>query len=60
MWAMGLQVAVKAEADATGGAYSVVEYDVAPGDGSDVHTHTFEHEAWFMLDGTLKWRLDEQ
>ena len=57
---MGLEVAVKAEAETTGGAYSVVEYNVSPGDGSNVHAHTFEHEAWFMLDGTLTWKLDEE
>eukprot|EP00897_Mesotaenium_endlicherianum_P002470 jgi/Mesen1/2250/ME000153S01473 len=60
VWAMGLRVTVKVPGEATGGDYAVMEYHVAPGDGSQEHVHANEDEAWFMLDGQLEWRTKGQ
>ncbi|GJP30849.1 hypothetical protein CLOM_g7179 [Closterium sp. NIES-68] len=58
--AMGMRVRVKAEAEQTGGSYSVMEYEVLAGEGSEEHIHTREHEAWFLLDGQMTWTIEQE
>ncbi|CAI5481706.1 unnamed protein product [Closterium sp. Yama58-4] len=58
--AMGMRVRIKAEAEQTGGSYSVIEYEVPAGEGSEEHIHTREHEAWFLLDGQMTWTIEKE
>ncbi|CAI5511725.1 unnamed protein product [Closterium sp. Naga37s-1] len=58
--AMGMRVRIKAEAEQTGGSYSVIEYEVPAGEGSEEHIHTREHEAWFLLDGQMTWTIEKK
>ncbi|CAI5475031.1 unnamed protein product [Closterium sp. Yama58-4] len=58
--AMGMRVRVKADAEQTGGSYSVLEYEVPAGEGTEEHIHTREHEAWFLLDGQMTWTIEKE
>ncbi|CAI5496754.1 unnamed protein product [Closterium sp. Naga37s-1] len=58
--AMGMRVRIKAEAEQTGGSYSVIEYEVPAREGSEEHIHTREHEAWFLLDGQMTWTIEKE
>lgn len=60
LWCMGVKVAVLCPGARTAGAYSTLEYTVAPGEGSSTHTHQREDETWYMLDGTLRWQLEDR
>ena len=54
VWAMGVLVTVKVNAEDTGGAYSVFEDMIPPGAGPVPHTHTKEDETIFVLEGELR------
>lgn len=54
VWAMGVLVTVKVNAEDTGGAYSVFEDMIPPGAGRSPHTHTKEDETIFVLEGELR------
>jgi quercetin dioxygenase-like cupin family protein len=47
----------KARGDQTDGALTVVENLIAPGDGPPMHTHEHEDEAWYVLDGELRFKI---
>jgi quercetin dioxygenase-like cupin family protein len=49
----------KARGEQTGGSLTAVENVIAPGDGPPLHTHANEDEAWYVLEGTLRFRLGE-
>lgn len=42
----------------TGGALTAFENVVAPGDGPPLHTHAREGESWYVLEGSLRFKLD--
>jgi quercetin dioxygenase-like cupin family protein len=44
----------------TGGAYTAIEYLIAPDDGAPPHTHANEDEAFSILDGALTFQLGAQ
>jgi quercetin dioxygenase-like cupin family protein len=50
----------KARGEQTGGALTAIENVVAPGDGPPLHVHTREDEAWWVVEGTLRFRLGEE
>jgi quercetin dioxygenase-like cupin family protein len=50
----------KARGDQTGGSLTVVENVIAPGDGPPLHVHAREDEAWWVIEGTLRFRLGEE
>jgi quercetin dioxygenase-like cupin family protein len=50
----------KARGEQTGGTLTALENVIAPGDGPPLHTHGGEDEAWYVLEGTLRFRLGEQ
>jgi quercetin dioxygenase-like cupin family protein len=51
----------KARGAQTGGALTVFENEIAPGDGPPLHVHAAEDESWYVLHGTLRFRIgDEQ
>ncbi len=54
VWAMGVLVTVKVNAEDSGGAYSVFEDMIPPGAGPVPHTHTKEDETIYVLEGELR------
>jgi quercetin dioxygenase-like cupin family protein len=50
----------KARGEQTGGTLTALENVIAPGDGPPLHTHAGEDEAWYVLEGALRFRLGEQ
>ena len=50
----------KARGEQTGGALTAIENVIAPGDGPPLHVHANEDEAWWVIDGTLRFRLGEE
>ena len=50
----------KARAERTGGRLTVVENEIAPGDGPPLHVHADEDEAWWIIEGELRFRLGEE
>jgi quercetin dioxygenase-like cupin family protein len=47
----------KVRGEQTGGRLTAVENVIAPGDGPPLHVHAAEDEAWYVLDGTLRFVL---
>lgn len=43
----------------TDGALTAFENVIAPGDGPPLHVHANDDEAWYVLDGELRFRLDD-
>lgn len=60
VWALGMKVTIKCRGEDTDGSYSCMEYQLAPGDGSQTHTHTQEDETWYMLEGDMEWSLQNR
>jgi quercetin dioxygenase-like cupin family protein len=50
----------KARGEQTGGALTVFENVIAPGDGPPLHTHAGEDESWYVLEGELRFRLGDE
>jgi quercetin dioxygenase-like cupin family protein len=50
----------KARGEQTNGALIAFENVIAPGDGPPLHRHAREDEAWYILEGRLRFRLDEE
>jgi quercetin dioxygenase-like cupin family protein len=44
----------KVRGEQTGGRMLALENVVAPGDGPPLHTHEHEDEAWYVLEGVLR------
>ncbi len=51
---------VKADCDVTGGSLAVLETAVAPLQGPPLHLHRREDEFWHILEGTFRFRADEE
>src|SRR3954467_2912138 len=45
---------------ASGGALTAFENLIAPGDGPPLHAHAREGESWYILDGTLRFKLCDE
>jgi hypothetical protein len=51
---------VKASGEETGGTLAVIEADLAPrSGGTPLHVNTLEDENYYVIEGTLTFRLDE-
>ena len=50
----------KVRGEQTGGVLTAFENVVAPGDGPPLHTHANEDESWYVLDGSLRFRLGDE
>ena len=50
----------KARGEQTGGALTAIENVIAPGDGPPLHVHANEDEAWWVIDGRLRFRLGDE
>lgn len=47
----------KVRSEQTNGALTAFENVIAPGDGPPFHVHAHEDEAWYVVDGVLRFRL---
>jgi mannose-6-phosphate isomerase-like protein (cupin superfamily) len=50
----------KARGEQTNGILTAFENTIAAGDGPPLHLHANEDEAWYVLEGELRFRLDEE
>ena len=50
----------KVRGEQTGGALTALENVIAPGDGPPLHRHAHEDEAWYVVDGELRFRLGDE
>ena len=50
----------KVRGEQSGGALTAFENTVAPGDGPPLHVHAAEDEAWYVLEGDLRFRLGDE
>ena len=57
---VGGPLTLKATGEDTGGTLTAFENVVAPGEGPPLHTHAGEDEAWYVLEGELRFRLGEE
>src|SRR5919201_1862653 len=48
----------KVRGEQTNGALTAFENVIAPGDGPPLHVHADEDEAWYVLEGELRFRLE--
>lgn len=60
VWAMGVQVTLRATGKATGGSYAMFEDLVPPGVSNPAHFHTREIETWYLLEGELDWFVGDR
>jgi quercetin dioxygenase-like cupin family protein len=49
----------KLRAEQSNGSLTVVENIIAPNDGPPLHVHEREDESWYVLEGELRFRLDD-
>lgn len=50
----------KARAAETAGGLTAFENVIAPGDGPPLHSHEIEGESWYILEGTLRFKLGSE
>jgi quercetin dioxygenase-like cupin family protein len=55
---VGGPLAFKVRGDQTGGALTVLENVIPPGEGPPMHVHGGEDEAWYVIAGELRFSLD--
>jgi quercetin dioxygenase-like cupin family protein len=53
----GGPLSFKVRGDQTNGALTAFENVIAPGDGPPLHVHANEDEAWYVLEGDLRFQL---
>jgi quercetin dioxygenase-like cupin family protein len=56
----GGELTFKARGDQTGGSLTAFESSAAPGEGPPVHRHAREDEVIYVLEGQLRFKLDEK
>ena len=57
---VGGPLTFKARGEQTGGTLTAFENVIAPGEGPPLHVHAGEDEAWYVLEGELRFRLDAE
>ena len=50
----------KVRGEQTAGTLTVFENVIAPGDGPPLHVHAREDESWYVIEGQLRFRFDEE
>jgi quercetin dioxygenase-like cupin family protein len=58
VWVVGDRYPVKASGEETGGAFALIEALVPPGGGPPPHIHRREDEAFYVLEGDLRFHVD--
>ncbi|MGC2288767.1 MAG: cupin domain-containing protein [Thermoplasmata archaeon] len=56
----GLSSLIKARAETTDGTFTLLEHRVPPGAGPPLHVHVREDEMWFVLEGELRFKADQE
>jgi quercetin dioxygenase-like cupin family protein len=59
VWFLGQPLEIKVTGEQTGGAYAVTEAIAAPGFGPAPHTHRREAEGVYVIEGELRFTVDE-
>jgi quercetin dioxygenase-like cupin family protein len=59
VWFLQNRMTVKATAETTGGAYGLVESWIAPGASPPLHIHRREDEAFWVIEGQLRFRVGD-
>ncbi len=54
---VGGPLTFKVRGEQTGGAFAALENVIPPGQGPPLHTHAHEDEAWYVLEGKLRFKL---
>src|SRR3954449_12510061 len=57
-WVVGDRYTVKASGEDTGEAFALIEVLVPPGSGPPPHVHHREDEAFYVLEGELRFHVD--
>jgi quercetin dioxygenase-like cupin family protein len=57
---VGGPLTFKASGERTDGSLTAFENVIAPGEGPPLHTHVSQDEAWYVLEGELRFRLGEE
>lgn len=60
IWFLGTLATIKASADTTGGALTVVEFTHAPGFATPRHVHHEADEAFYILEGAMRGYCGDQ
>jgi quercetin dioxygenase-like cupin family protein len=55
---VGGALTFKVRGEQTNGTLTVFENTIAPGEGPPMHAHANEDEAWYVLEGELRFKLD--
>ncbi len=56
----GRYITIKATGAETGGAYGMWEVLKLPGEGVPLHSHSYEDESWYVLEGELEFVIGER
>src|SRR3954453_9271930 len=59
-WFLQNRMTLKATAETTGGAYGLVESWIAPHSSPPLHIHRREDEAFWVLEGRVRFRCGDQ
>jgi quercetin dioxygenase-like cupin family protein len=59
-WFLSNRMTIKATAEATGGAFGLVESLIAPGASPPLHVHHDEDESFYVLEGEITFRCGAQ
>lgn len=59
-WVLGDLYTLKAVGEETGQAYALFEFQIEPNNGPPPHIHTQEDEAFYIQEGEVEFKLDEQ
>src|SRR5919198_4249161 len=57
---VGGPLTFKARGEQTNGSLTAFENTIAPGEGPPLHVHAAEDEAWYVLEGDLRFRLADE
>ncbi len=60
LWVMGVLVTLKVPGHKTGGAYALFEVATQSGGGPPPHVHRREDEAFYVLEGELTFRMEDE
>jgi quercetin dioxygenase-like cupin family protein len=60
IWIVGDTLTLKATAETTRGALTLIECEAAPGGGPPPHIHEREDEAFYVLDGAFEIQLGDE
>jgi mannose-6-phosphate isomerase-like protein (cupin superfamily) len=60
IWFLRNRMTIKATGQSTGGAYGLVESQIAPGFSPPLHVHHREDEAFWILEGELSMRCGDR